>query len=382
MILNRFLFFKTTEAFQNALRSGNIKSESIAFIKDRGVIWTHKSEFGGKADETVEKAKGYFTSLEALNELVPNPTIGDWAIVDNSNGVWYIAECEQDGVWTLTEKTYEHPTIDLSEYAKKSDLSGYATLNDLADLSVDVDLTPIQNQVNTNTGDIADLKDRLEAIEAAFGDDFDSIMAQYLAIKEFIENLDSPDLEGIINSINALTDRVEALENRPSGSGGGCNCPIVDSDTNGLMPSSLYDDLIMLRDTTIPAIQDDVAAIQLLISEDGDHITEIIEHYKAIVEFLESLGDSEVSEILDRIITNVSNLEQALAAETARAQRAEQDLLDRIKNNPGGDGTTHIFMTESEYNALTSYEKDALYFIVEDEVEEWTFGDVFPITFN
>lgn len=46
----------------------------------------------------------------------------------------------------------------------------------------------------------------------------------------------------------------------------------------------------------------------------------------------------------------------------------------------GGDGVNHIFTTLEEYQALTSYQDNAIYFILEPEVKtNWTFGGTFPV---
>ena len=47
MIKNNKVFFRTYDAFQSALQSGQISGDSIVFIKDKGLIWTHGAFFGG-----------------------------------------------------------------------------------------------------------------------------------------------------------------------------------------------------------------------------------------------------------------------------------------------------------------------------------------------
>ena len=53
-----------------------------------------------------------------------------------------------------------------------------------------------------------------------------------------------------------------------------------------------------------------------------------------------------------------------------------EDILNEIQSNPP---IKHIILTESEYNALTEYEKDAMYLIVEKDNSVFHFGDTFPI---
>lgn len=46
MIENRFLYFQTYSDFKNKLNAGQINENSIAFIEDLSLIWTHGNEFG------------------------------------------------------------------------------------------------------------------------------------------------------------------------------------------------------------------------------------------------------------------------------------------------------------------------------------------------
>ena len=73
-----------------------------------------------------------------------------------------------------------------------------------------------------------------------------------------------------------------------------------------------------------------------------------------------------------------------VAQETLRAQNAEGTLsnrLDVLENGPHSeitDGIKHIIIKKSQYNRLTEYEDNALYFVTKD----WTFGEEFPIVFT
>lgn len=46
-INKRFLHFKTLAGFQDALSQGIISRQSIVFIADRHLIWTHGEYYGG-----------------------------------------------------------------------------------------------------------------------------------------------------------------------------------------------------------------------------------------------------------------------------------------------------------------------------------------------
>lgn len=73
-------------------------------------------------NKDLQKGKGYYNSYDELLELVPNPSIGDWAIV-SVNDDFYIAVCNTPNSWTLTSQQYEFPEISLSQYATKDELS-------------------------------------------------------------------------------------------------------------------------------------------------------------------------------------------------------------------------------------------------------------------
>lgn len=71
-----------------------------------------------------EKSKGYYSSYEDLISNNPVNSFGDWAIV-NVEGTWFIYKFGEHG-WEQSE-TYDI-SIDLSEYAKLSDLALLQTL--------------------------------------------------------------------------------------------------------------------------------------------------------------------------------------------------------------------------------------------------------------
>ena len=62
------------------------------------------------------KAKGYFSSLEALVQKYPEGEDGDWAIVNSDNN-WNIYRYNETEGWTQSNETYD-TTMDLSEYQK------------------------------------------------------------------------------------------------------------------------------------------------------------------------------------------------------------------------------------------------------------------------
>lgn len=71
-----------------------------------------------------EKSKGYYSSYEELISNNPVNSIGDWAIV-NVEGDWFVFKYGENG-WEQSG-TYDN-SIDLSEYAKLSDLELFQEL--------------------------------------------------------------------------------------------------------------------------------------------------------------------------------------------------------------------------------------------------------------
>lgn len=68
-------------------------------------------------------------------------------------------------------------------------------------------------------------------------------------------------------------------------------------------------------------------------------------------------------------------------------QEQLSNLITQIENNiKNKDKVNHIFLTQVEYDALTTYEKDTLYIIVEHKSSEGSssssFGDTFPLIFG
>lgn len=168
--------------------------------------------------------------------------------------------------------------------------------------------------------------------------------------------------------------------------------PIVTEEIAGLMTPSLYKDLLHIRDIDVPDIYKDIESLQKLISTDSQDITDIIEKFEAIVEFINSLSDDDDSAaLLNDIIQRITTVSDNLAAEITRATNKEQHLQDQIDNITSiaegagviGDGVKHVFLTQEEYDSLEEYEENTIYFILEpQENKSWTFGDTFPATFT
>lgn len=146
-----------------------------------------------------EKSKGYFETLTDLLRAYPEPKVGDWAIVgddtqlepseESTVSTWTIANCKEDGHWNLTTQTYEHESLDLSEYVKKDDfdLSNYLKIGD-------VDLSPYLVR--------SDLDGYLKSTD--------------LDLSEYAKKSDIPDLTAVdaqlnIDSLNPVTNQAVTL---------------------------------------------------------------------------------------------------------------------------------------------------------------------------
>lgn len=160
--------------------------------------------------------------------------------------------------------------------------------------------------------------------------------------------------------------------------------PVVTEQSSGLMTPQLYKALINIRDIDIPTIKADIKALQDLISTDSADITEIIEKFEAIVEFINSLGDSDDgTALLNEIIQRITKTENTIKAEITRAKNREDSLQEQINNMSSGntpnsgDGIKHVFLTQEEYDSLEEYDENTIYFILENQ--NWTFGGTFPV---
>ena len=96
----------------------------------KGEVEQNVNNYVTQIIQSVEKAKGYFDTEQELNNAVPNPEVGDWAIV-NVNDQWVIFRCATAGTWQSTGQNYTDDPIDLSLYAKKEELSSLATKAEL-----------------------------------------------------------------------------------------------------------------------------------------------------------------------------------------------------------------------------------------------------------
>lgn len=336
------------------------------------------------AKETKEKGKGYFDSYSSLAQNIPSPEIGDWAIVKNfENGKWYIYKCVVRGYWKETDEQYTSE-VNLNGYTKDSDfktINGQSILGEgdietgdkyeiasqdndgLLSKELYVQLITLRNET------IPKMQEHIDNILTLFDDEqtpenIQAVIDRYNQICEFIASLGDSDngqiLEQILADIDALQDDVNAIE----------------SDIS----DNIKADLTSVKDD-MSDIQEAIRKLNSDLEQSNSNIAQtFVSVYNRIDEVeREAVGD--FSQIREKITDN----ENAINSEISRAQRVEEGLNQRItdlEQNPvvPENLAGHIFLTQEEYDALTTYEKDTLYIILEPKNSEGSsFGDAFPI---
>ena len=70
----------------------------------------------GDIEYATRKNKGLFSSETLLNDTIPEPVVGDWALVETGTGFpAKIYVCTTDGVWSDSGKTYGGDSIIITE---------------------------------------------------------------------------------------------------------------------------------------------------------------------------------------------------------------------------------------------------------------------------
>ncbi len=355
--------------------------------------------------ETKDKCKGYFDNYYSLSLNVPTPSIGDWAVVKNmDDGKWYIYKCIVEGYWKGTTEEYTS-AINLGEYTKRSDLktiNGESILgegdieinNEVADSGRDglmssesyISLLTIKNET------IPQIREDINHILALFGDEdvtesIQAILDRYNQIAEFITSLEDNDngqiLYDILRDIADLKEFTATVESEYTE----LKAELTDvKDDNTLIHVILdqINDSINTINQNIENLGNDIAAQLIVINNRIDTTNNRITALDTDTQSaLQDLSIS-ISNYINRTNTKLEEVTDLVNTETNRATAAEQALAERIthvEENPGTpkDSIKHIFMTQAEYDALESYERDTLYFILEHSESHSHFGDTFPL---
>lgn len=355
--------------------------------------------------ETKDKCKGYFDNYYSLSLNVPTPSIGDWAVVKNmDDGKWYIYKCIVEGYWKGTTEEYTS-TINLGDYAKRSDLktiNGESILgegdieinNEVADSGRDglmssesyISLLTIKNET------IPQIREDINHILALFGDDdvtesIQAILDRYNQIAEFITSLGDNDngqiLYDILRDIADLKEFTATVESEYTE----LKVELTDVKDDNTLIHVILDQInnsINTINQNIENLGNDIAAqliaINNRIDTTNNRITALDTDTQAALQDL----SISISNYINKTTTKLEEVTDLVNTETNRATAAEQALAERIthvEENPGTpkDSIKHLFMTQDEYDALESYERDTLYFILEHSESHSHFGDTFPL---
>lgn len=337
------------------------------------------------AKENKEKGKGYYDSYQSLVWNIPSPEIGDWAIVKNeSNNHWYIYKCVVRGYWKETDKEYTSD-VNLNEYPKKSELktingqpiygSGDIQTGDRYDIASQnndgllskefyVQLLEMRNET------LPKIQEHIDNLLLLFDDEqtpenIQDVIDRYNQICEFIASLGDSDngqvLQQIIADVDTLKADVNSIEE--------------DINTNVKRDLTQVKDRISELNGAIEKINEDMADADASVSEKFIHVYERIQDIENTAggNLDEIRNDiSELNNSVEKIDNNIDSIESNVSNLGDRIQQLEQ--------NPSRDSIKHIFLTQSAYDALETYEENTLYLIVDPTSGGSRLGeDTFPL---
>lgn len=337
------------------------------------------------AKENKEKGKGYYDSYQSLVWNIPSPEIGDWAIVKNeSNNHWCIYKCVVRGYWKETDEEYTSD-VNLNEYPKKSELktingqpiygSGDIQTGDRYDIASQnndgllskefyVQLLEMRNET------LPKIQEHIDNLLLLFDDEqtpenIQDVIDRYNQICEFIASLGDSDngqvLQQIIADVDTLKADVNSIEE--------------DINTNVKKDLTQVKDRISELNGAIEKINEDMADADASVSEKFIHV------YERIKDIEDTAGGN-----LEEIRNNISGLNDSVESINTNIEEISNnidDLGDRVQQleqNPSRDSIKHIFLTQSAYDALETYEENTLYLIVDPTSGGSRLGeDTFPL---
>ena len=369
MIKYRFLYFKTLTDFQDKL--SEIDRQSIVFIQDKKLIWTHGQYYGEVPEAITIDSELSNLSINPVQNNVVKRAID--TLYNNIQSVNNDVQYVKNAIDNDTEETLRKFQV-ISEF-----------LESIQDTDNGEALNNIINIINAET-------QRATTAEGELSDDIEDVQDEVVLVKNQIQDLESRILS-IRNTVNDI--RVPEYS-------------AASEDRDGLMTkeyvqqlNNLSNDLSLLN-TELNNCNESIENLQSIISDTGQ-IDDIINKYNNLAQLIDDIFNEESSEddpnaALNNILSNISNLQQQITDEVTRATTSEGQLNSKIDILSGrvrvledrptstnvveGDVIKHIFTTLEEYQALASYQDNAIYFILEPEVKtNWTFGDTFPIIF-
>ena len=69
--------------------------------------------------------KGLFSTFESLEEAVPSPVVGDWAVVGDTIPIY---ECKTKGKWSSTGTTGGGGSVDLNGYLTAEEIDDVTSI--------------------------------------------------------------------------------------------------------------------------------------------------------------------------------------------------------------------------------------------------------------
>lgn len=329
--------------------------------------------------ETKEKSKGYYDSYQSLIQNVPQPEIGDWAIVKNSSdNKWYIYKCIVKGSWRNTGETYSQE-INLSGYTKTSDFKTVNGQSIIGEGNIEINEGGQQYSLANENADGLMSKESYSSLQTIKNETLPQIRNDIDDILQlFDENEDTNKIDEIIQKYNQISQFIESLD---------------DSDGTQILINLSNDISDLQKD--IESIQQNINDIEKEledIKEDNVSINTRLDNIDNSIDEINGTFSGSIGEALINLTQRVGSCENSITTANRDIEGLDQDiegldqdigeLSNRITNleqNPvvPDDLLTHVIITQSEYDNLQEYDEDTLYLIIEDE--DWGFGDKFPV---
>lgn len=239
------------------------------------------------------------------------------------------------------------------------------TINQELEINSEIreDLTEAKNNILEINGAIERINQVLESSNASNAEKF-------LEIYERLQNIETAsggNLDEINNSITAINNSIttvnEDIDSLES------NITTISSDID-----SLKDNVTNIN-SSITDINHDISGVNSSITTINNNIDSLEENVTTINNDINSLEEdvTTINTGISGINNDIDSLENNIENIGTRVQQLEQ--------NQPRDSIKHVFITQSAYDALTTYEKDTLYLIIEQtSVEGSKLGeDAFPL---
>ena len=376
MIDRKYLFFKTKKSFEDI--RNQISSDAIVFIKgetqaDRA-IWTHGVFYSPNTG--LEHSKGFFESVDALKQLYPWPSAGDWAIIATDEpdwvlggqfpitfcrpeGQWYICSCEIDGQWIVTDRKYGYEHIELTQYLKRDEINLEEFLKK-GDINLDDYYTKSEaSELFVSAGQLNRKQDRLIS-----GTSIKTINGESI--------LGSGNISVVKNSDLADYVKTSEIGKYITGQGGTIIDTSVFATKNELNDYVQQNNLKTINGVSL------VGGGNLQIDTNAEVISQIQEDIQNIKDSLNASTTWHFGETLPIILDKSENdgLPDIPGQDVFREDIEQlQDEIQQINNKINNINVPDfVFLTQAEYDQLESYGNNTLYYIIENT--KWTF----PIT--